>query len=135
MQWPSSDSNTFSVFCMYHFSALLNPHFSHSFQWSISTILWCFTCLYSFCASFEKFETICATVSSPTTDTRRMDWTFFPLAWSCAATILLSVSFFKYPFFNWSHDLLLLLPLQLFETVHKEIFLHTFLDVLDVILI
>ena len=49
---------------------------------------------------------------------RQIDWTFslqttflrflVHRAWSCAATIVLSVSFFKYPFFNQSHNLLLL---------------------------
>ena len=74
----ASDSKNFSGFYMYHFSALLNAHFSHSFQWSIMATLSCFTCLYSFCVSFEHFETICATVLSATPHARQMDWTFSP---------------------------------------------------------
>ena len=74
----SSDSKTFSGLCLYHFSVLLNPHFSHSFQWSILATLSCLICLYSFCDSFEHSETICATLSSAAPHTRQMGWTFFP---------------------------------------------------------
>ena len=96
----SSHSKNFSGFYMYHFSALLNAHFSHSFQWSIMATLSCLTCLYSFCVSFEHFETICATVLSATPHARQMDWTFSPYttfliflvhrAWSFASYIVLN---------------------------------------------
>ena len=69
----SSDSKTFSGLCMYHFSALLNPNFSHSFLATLA----CFTCFYSFCARFENPGTICATVSSAALHTRQIDWSFF----------------------------------------------------------
>ena len=59
-----SDSKTFSGLSSYHFSHLLKPYFWHSFQWSILARLSCLNCLYSFCASFEHYETIFATVSS-----------------------------------------------------------------------
>ena len=73
-----SDCKAFSGLCMYHLSALLNPHFSRSFQWSILAMLSCLTCLYSFCNSFEHSETICATVSSAARYARQMDWTLSP---------------------------------------------------------
>ena len=69
----SSDSETFSGLCMYHFSALFNPHFSHSYQCSILAMLPCLTCLYSFCSSFEHSEKICATVSSAAPRSRQTD--------------------------------------------------------------
>ena len=73
----SSDSKPFSGLSMYHFSALLNHHFSHSFQWIISATLSCLTYMYS-CASFEHSETICTTVSSAVPHARQMNWTFSP---------------------------------------------------------
>ena len=101
----SSDFKTFSGLCMYHFSAILNPHFSHSFQWSILATLSCLAYLYFFYPSFEHSETMCATVSSAAPHTRKMDWAFSPnttfliflvyRTCSSTATIVLSVSFFK----------------------------------------
>ena len=69
----SSDSKTFPGLCMYHFSALLNSYFSHDFQCIIWATLFCLFCLFSFCASFEHSDTICATVSSVTRHTQQMD--------------------------------------------------------------
>ena len=65
-----SDSKTFSGLCKYHFSALLKPH---SFQLSILATLSCLPCLYSFCASFDHSETICATALSGAPHTRLID--------------------------------------------------------------
>ena len=74
----SSNSKSYSKLRMYLFLALLNHHFSHSSQCMILAMFSCLICFYSFCASFEHSDAICATFSSATPHRWRRDWKFSP---------------------------------------------------------